>query len=49
MRKIYSIVEQDFRNGISKFAFLMTAIVNVYFMEGTLGIRLNLHPHFSFF
>ena len=48
MLKIYSIVGQDFKNVISEFAFLMTAIVNVYLMEVTLGLRLLLHPHFSF-
>ena len=40
---------QDSKNAKSNFAYFLTAIVNVYFMEGRLGTRLLLLLHLTFF
>ena len=47
--KRYNKIGQDFKNIVTNFAWFLTAIVNIEFLEGRLGIRLRLHPHLTFF
>ena len=42
-------IGQDFKNLLSKFAYFLTAIVKVQFLEGRLGTRLRIHPNLTFF
>ena len=44
-----SKIGQDFENFFFNFAFFLTAIVKVSFLEKTLDTRLRLHPNLAFF